>query len=714
MQATWYSMTPYDLTYQYVLRTNRCIFLTGKAGTGKTTLLRRLRVECTKQMVVVAPTGVAAINAEGVTIHSLFQLPPQLFLPTPQARRQLFAEMQLRQSKLRMLRNMELLVIDEVSMVRADLLDTIDVVLRSVRHRQTVPFGGVQVLFIGDLYQLSPVAREQEWMLLRDYYEGPYFFQSQVFREIQPIYIELNHVYRQRDMAFVSLLNEVRNNCLSPQSLALLNSRYQPDWKQDPDAPFCITLSTHNSQVDRLNEAEFERLEGKTVVYRAEIEGQFPEGMYPMDATLRLKVGARVMFTRNDSSADKAYYNGKLGIVSACDSERVVVEDEEGKRIEVHTETWENVRYVSLPHSDEVQSEVVGTFRHIPLRLAWAVTIHKAQGLTFEHVVIDAADAFASGQVYVALSRCRSLEGMVLLRPIPEGALANAREVLQFANAQPTIETIEQGLPESQRSYLLTLLSGLYDFRDQILRVEIVQRGVEAGQSFNMDETRTYLSNLLKTLQDEQHVAEVFQKQIRGLINRAEYALLRERTAAAYGYFSQRIAAVAEMLKASPAYTDDAHDSKEYAEHMTEIYVDIMRKEHIMQRLASADVSTDVIDSMLSLIFEARKQFVAPSIRISAKIEKRTKKTGSPTTALLNALIALRREVAEDYEMADRLYMVAPTKTLVEISKRLPQTKKEMLAVKGMGAKKYALFGERALAIVREHTKNDYLNAKLK
>ena len=512
-------MSPYELAYDYVLRTNRCIFLTGKAGTGKTTLLRRLQAECPKQTVVVAPTGVAAINAEGVTIHSLFQLPPHLFLPTTAARKQLFAEMQLRQAKLRLLRNMELLVIDEVSMVRADLLDTIDAVLRHVRHRHSLPFGGVQVLFIGDLYQLSPVAREQEWQMLREYYDGPYFFQARVFREIQPVYIELDHVYRQHDMQFIDLLNEVRNNRLTPQSLKILNSRYQPDWQPREDEPFHITLSTHNHKVDELNAVEFDKLTAPEEEYHATIKGTFPESMYPLEPVLRLKVGARVMFTRNDSSPEKQYYNGKLGIVTECDEEHILVQSDEGEEIAVHTETWENIRYTTMPNSDEVQSEIAGTFTHIPLRLAWAVTIHKAQGLTFEHVVIDAADAFAAGQVYVALSRCRSLEGIVLLSRIPESALSNAREVLQFTASQPTIETVADGLQHSQQDYLLLLLADLYQFGDLLFALEVVQRGVEGTNSFNLEETRAYLTRLHQALQAEQQVAETFQKQIARLVD---------------------------------------------------------------------------------------------------------------------------------------------------------------------------------------------------
>ena len=698
-------MSPYELAYDYVLRTNRCIFLTGKAGTGKTTLLRRLQAECPKQTIVVAPTGVAAINAEGVTIHSLFQLPPQLFLPTPAARKQLFAEMQLRQAKLRLLRNMELLVIDEVSMVRSDLLDTIDAVLRHVRHRRSLPFGGVQVLFIGDLYQLSPVAREQEWQMLREYYEGPYFFQARVFQEIQPVYIELDHVYRQHDMQFIDLLNEVRNNRLCPQSLSMLNSRYQPDWQPREGEPFHITLSTHNHKVDELNAVEFDKLTTPAEEYHAVIKGTFPDSMYPLEPVLRLKVGARVMFTRNDSSPEKQYYNGKLGIVAECDDEHILVLSDEGEEIAVHTETWENIRYTAVPNSDEVKSEIAGTFTHIPLRLAWAVTIHKAQGLTFEHVVIDAADAFAAGQVYVALSRCRSLEGIVLLSRIPESALSNAHEVLQFTAAQPTIEAVADGLQHSQQEYLLLLLTDLYDFGDQLFALEVVQRGVEGTGSFNLEETRAYLTRLRQALQAEQQVAETFQKQIRALIVRGDWERLQQRMAAAHGYFAPRIQQLCDIIKASPAYTDNKQDGKEYEERMTELHTDLARKQWLMQQVAETDGKSACMEHWINTLFQTRARFLPPKIQLTTKAEKELPKMESEHPQLLKQLHALRRRVAEEQGVADQIYRVVATKTLVEISNRLPQTKKEMLAVKGMGAKKYALYGEQALEIVKKYLK---------
>ena len=517
-------MNAYELAYEYVQHTNRCIFLTGKAGTGKTTFLRRLKQECPKQMAVVAPTGVAAINAEGVTIHSLFQLPPQLFLPTDEARRQLFAEMQMRANKQRVLRNLELLVIDEISMVRADLLDTIDAVLRHFKHRPTIPFGGVQLLVIGDLFQLSPVVREEEWRLLQPFYDGPYFFQARVFRELQPIYIEFEHVYRQTNLEFLSILNEVRNNRLTMQSLRILNSRYLPDFKSDSH----ITLSTHNSKVDAINQREMNALKGKEYSYRATITDTFPESMYPIDEQLVLKVGARVMFIKNDSSSDKLYYNGKLGVVTSLSKQAINVRCDDGTEVNVHNEVWENIRYNADSGSDQVQTEVIGTFTHYPLRLAWAITIHKAQGLTFDHLIIDAEDAFAAGQVYVALSRCRSLEGLTLLTPIPTHALTNAREVLQFTDKQDSIQTVEQNLQLAQKDYLTTLLCALFDFKEHTEQLYSLQRMANNMTSLQISSDQ-YITDLIAPLLDLHGVGERFQQQIRQLMYHDQLDKLQER-----------------------------------------------------------------------------------------------------------------------------------------------------------------------------------------
>ena len=647
-------MTTQELAYHYVQHTNRCIFLTGKAGTGKTTFLRRLKEECPKQMAVVAPTGVAAINAEGVTIHSLFQLPPQLFVPTDEARRQLFAEMQMRANKQRVLRNLELLVIDEVSMVRADLLDTIDAVLRHFKHRPNIPFGGVQLLLIGDLFQLSPVAREDEWRLLQPFYDGPYFFQARVFHELKPVYIEFEHVYRQTNLDFLHILNEVRNNTLSPSSLQILNSRYIPDFKSDSH----ITLSTHNSKVDAINQREMAALKGKEYTYKATITDTFPESMYPIDEQLTLKVGARVMFIKNDSSTDKLYYNGKLGVVTSLSKQAINVLCDDGTEVDVHNEVWENIRYNADSGSDQVQTEIIGTFTHYPLRLAWAITIHKAQGLTFDQLIIDAEDAFAAGQVYVALSRCRSLEGLTLLTPIPTRALTNAREVLQFTDNQDSLQTTKQNLIPSQKDYLTTLLCALFDFREHTEQLYALQRMANNMTSLQIPPNQ-YISDLITPLLDLHGVGERFQQQIRQLMYHDQLDKLQERLMAASQYYAPKLLELLKTITDCPLRSNNQSDSAQLKQSILDIYAALSRKAYLQAQMAQKVT--------VEAYFEARKsyKYKEPALTIYTTQRKdRVSSTTFHTMTLLRQGYRIK-DIAKHRNMTQKT-VIKHLKTLLE------------------------------------------------
>lgn len=686
-------MDAYQLASEYARHTNKCVFLTGKAGTGKTTFLRNLALSAEKPMAIVAPTGVAAINAGGSTIHSFFQLPPQLFLPTDQSYKNLFAEMQMRKQKIQLLRNLELLVIDEISMVRADLLDAIDAVLRHYRHRQQ-PFGGVQMLFIGDLFQLSPVARQTDWDLLRSYYEGPYFFQSHVFREVCPVYIELDKVFRQQNQTFVDVLNQVRNNCLTPESRALLNSRYQPDFslrQYDSSAHYPIILSTHNQKVDKINADELALLAGKERTFQAKVAGTFPESMYPIDKELTLKIGARVMFVKNDSSSEKRYYNGKLGVVTSWTDDGVKVESE-GKVIDVGTEVWENIRYEADAKTETVNTEVIGAFEHLPLRLAWAITIHKSQGLTFDDVVIDAVDAFAAGQVYVALSRCRSLEGIILLSQIPETALANAHEVIRYVDSQPSVEVVNDRLPQSETDYLTAILTGLFDFRDMLRKVNAL-RSITSKEAAYSEGTTQYLDALKNVFEENVSIGERFQNQIRAIINQPN---LQERLQAAEGYFAPRFKDTANVLKASPCTTDNKDSRQDFEEVINELYVDVMRWLYILPRVAKKPC--------IQQYHTARTLFPLPKIHISASTEKQERTEDSKNPQLLKALYARRSELARDADV--ELYVIAKNDSLKEIANRLPITKRELMKVKDFGKKKYDIWGEEILRMVRKYMMN--------
>jgi ATP-dependent exoDNAse (exonuclease V) alpha subunit len=410
----------FDLAYRFITETQESIFLTGKAGTGKTTFLKYLKDNSSKNMIVAAPTGVAAINAGGVTLHSLFQLPFHPFLPTENSRTQLLQGIRFQKQRIQLLRKMELLVIDEISMVRCDVMDAIDSILKHVRRNYSAPFGGVQILFIGDLYQLPPVAKPNEWELLNNYYNSPFFFDSLAVKEQTPLLIELNKIYRQKEESFVELLNKVRNNQMSKEDYEQLNSRYIHSFQPGTEEKY-ITLTSHNNQSDNINQVKLQKLGTPAYTFAAKIEGDFPDNIYPAEASLVLKEGAQVMFIKNDV-AEKRYFNGKIGVISKLANDSVTVNCD-GQDIIVGEEVWENTKYTLNSSTEQLEQKVMGKFFQYPLRLAWAITIHKSHGLTFDKIMIDAASSFSSGQVYVALSRCTSIDGIVLLSKIPPAAV---------------------------------------------------------------------------------------------------------------------------------------------------------------------------------------------------------------------------------------------------------------------------------------------------
>jgi hypothetical protein len=465
----------------YVLRfinqTNRSVFLTGRAGTGKTTLLREIIKTTHKNTVVVAPTGIAALNAGGVTIHSMFQLPFAAFIPEEgsnlrfsehvkfETRETLRRHFRLSAVKQAVIRNMELLVIDEVSMLRSDLLDAIDFMMRSVRKNNR-PFGGAQVLFIGDLLQLPPVIGNAEWQTLQRYYAGKFFFHSHVVQQNPPIYIELSKIYRQSDDMFISVLNNLRNNHITAEDLALLNRYVNPafDLKQDPGY---ITLTTHNAKADTINTDALGNLKGSLQVYHPEIVGEFPEKIFPVDEMLKLKVGAQVMFVKNDPSYEKNYFNGKTGVIKSLSADEILVHfPEEDRTIEVERYEWKNIRYCVDEATREIREEILGTFVHYPIRLAWAITVHKSQGLTFDKAAIDVSNVFAPGQAYVALSRLRSLEGLILLSPLRMNGIANDEDVMRYAETRAETEILDSALQDETQKYLRQSLKDSFTWND--------------------------------------------------------------------------------------------------------------------------------------------------------------------------------------------------------------------------------------------------------
>ena len=449
-----------ELAFDFINKTDRNLFITGKAGTGKTTFLHKIKEESLKRLVVVAPTGVAAINAKGVTIHSFFQMPFGPIVPGQVNLQQ----RKFSKTKIDIIKSLDLVIIDEISMVRADLLDGIDQVLRKFKNRSKV-FGGAQVLMIGDVQQLAPVAKPNEWSLLRNYYETMYFFSSKAYQEANVVSIELKHIYRQKNEQFITILNEIRNDDLSKKSLEILNERYQPSFTPEKDDNY-ITLPTHKRRANAINEAELNKLDTKSRFFEAEVSGKFSENSYPNDEDLELKVGAQVMFIKNDSSPEKRYFNGKIGVITSMTRDTVTVQcKDDVDEIVTERENWENVSYTINDETKEITSDVTGVFSQIPLRLAWAITIHKSQGLTFEKAIIDAEASFAHGQTYVALSRCTNLEGLVLKTPISSNAIINDTTVKVFSNDVEENHPDELILNQSELEYQLNLISELFDFQ---------------------------------------------------------------------------------------------------------------------------------------------------------------------------------------------------------------------------------------------------------
>jgi uncharacterized protein YpbB len=464
-------------TLQFINQTQRSVFLTGKAGTGKTTLLKEIIETTHKNTVVVAPTGIAALNAGGVTIHSMFQLPFGGFIPAFNVDSQ-FTETVKFESKdtLRrhfkmsglkrsVIRNMELLIIDEVSMLRADLLDAMDYMMQTVRKKNT-PFGGVQVLFIGDLLQLPPVVRDEEWKTLRNYYKGKFFFHSHVVQQNPPLYIELSKIFRQTDTNFISVLNNLRNNTISQQDIEVLNKYVKPDFDLKANKGY-ITLTTHNAKADTMNSQALEDLKGELITYKPDIVGDFPEKIFPIEERLQLKVGAQVMFVKNDLSFEKNYFNGKMGIIKSLSSQEIRIHfPEENKTIEVEKYEWQNIRYKIDEATKEIEEEVLGTFVHYPIKLAWAITVHKSQGLTFDKAAIDVSQVFMPGQAYVALSRLRSLEGLILLSPLRMNGISNDQDVMNYAQNKASEDFLKNSLHFETKNFIHNYLINSFEWSD--------------------------------------------------------------------------------------------------------------------------------------------------------------------------------------------------------------------------------------------------------
>ena len=707
-----------DLAWQFVERTGVNVVLTGKAGTGKTTFLRRLKERSPKRMVVVAPTGVAAINAGGVTIHSFFQFPLAPYIPGGSFNTK-DEKYRFSKEKKNIIRTLDLLVIDEISMVRADLLDQIDAVLRLHKDRHR-PFGGVQLLMIGDLSQLAPVVKEGEWALLREYYRTPYFFGSHALQQTQHVTIELTHVYRQTDYTFINILNEVRENRLTSESLARLNSRVDNRQQAEADSQFSILnsqfgdgtirLTTHNATANRYNEERMDELKGVRFSFKAQVSGTFPESSYPAEEKLVLKKGCQVMFLKNDSQGSR-YYNGKLGIVSAIDAERICVCGiDDGVEIEVEPDVWTNARYVIDKETKEIREEIEGEFRQYPLRLAWAITVHKSQGLTFDRAVLDVNAAFAAGQVYVALSRCRSLEGLVLTAPLSLSSVKTDALVTDYMNVELEQAQHTAGhLPVLERDYYLMMLTELFSFKTLETDFHRMLRLIDE----HLYKVYPLLLKMYKQADERMgkeiaSVAATFYRQYTSLVMESpDYAadpLLAERIHTAAAYFVEKLD---ELLRPLIEYAALDSDNREVKERLTEASYSFKQsfaqKHHLLTRVVANgfNVSTYLKDKAMGLLGadQATKRERTKS-KAQEKIEvDRNADIRHPR--LFHKLRAWRNERAE--ELGRPAYGVLTQKALIGITNELPTSGRELLRMPGFGKKSLEMFGCEILAIVQEY-----------
>ena len=684
----------FQLAERYVNCTGRSVFLTGKAGTGKTTFLRYMTETTSKRYVVLAPTGVAAINAGGSTIHSFFQLPLCPYLPDV---KELVTEYQmperyrsLRKERQKIIRTLDLLIIDEISMVRADLLDAVDMTLRRYRHNEK-PFGGVQLLMIGDAQQLSPVVKESERGYMSQVYPSPYFFHSKALRKLDYVTVELQKVHRQKDAEFLEILNAVRENRVTESILKTLNSRLHA---YDDDGE-TIRLTTHNSQADSFNSMKLEELPGKLRRFEADVQGDFPENTYPADYVLSLKVGAQVMFVRNDP--DGAYYNGKIGKVTAIDSNvSVEVECSDGTTVFVGPVEWENMQY-GLNEEGEIMPAVVGTFRQLPLRIAWAITIHKSQGLTFDRVIIDASAAFAFGQVYVALSRCRSLEGISLESPVRTSGICADADVASFNSTIPSVEAISEILPEEERRYQCDTLCEIFRLDEAVKLLDRYRMSWAGTVEKVYGAEYSGLMSRVQTLEDARGVAVKFENQLK-YIHKAHMSedFLNERVFKASEYFLPILEEVYDYVCRCSRLAIDNKDVKAKAKEISEqllICLDIKRR-----------AMTCVKEGRYTVDEYAR-------IRTECNLEERKVRKTSPKVKLEAAPGSVNEELRERLMQwrSDRFkkdnvpaYTIMHQSTLMAIASVIPHTKEELLAIKGFGEASYKKYGEEILAITAE------------
>ena len=692
----------FEMAERYVKATGRSVFLTGKAGTGKTTFLKYITQTTTKRFVVLAPTGVAAINAGGSTIHSFFQLPLCPYLPDV---KELVTEYQmperyrsLRKERVKIIRTLDLLIIDEISMVRADLLDAVDMTMRKYR-RNDKPFGGVQLLMIGDAQQLSPVVKETERQYMSQVYPSPYFFHSKALRQLSYVTIELQKVHRQKDEDFLEILNAVRENRMTPQLLNKLNQRVGAEPRQMEDGTEPIRLTTHNARADEVNARKLSQLPDESVTFTANVDGDFPETAYPADYELTLKPGAQVMFIRNDS--DGQYYNGKLGRVEKIAKGVVTIVDSSGLEIAVTPVEWQNAQYELDDDSGEICQNVVGTFRQFPLRIAWAITIHKSQGLTFDDVIIDAGAAFAFGQIYVALSRCRSLEGITLESPIYSTGIYKDQHVAAFNDGFQSMDVVADGVSRDERGYAFDQYRSVFEFgvtRSSMRYLQKLWRGV---LSETYPEVYTGLENACERLTEASEVADTFCRQLKHIETAQchDDSFLKERLQKSAAYFLPIIRSVRDACNdAAGLEIDNKETKKKVHDALGEILNSLDIIHDSLEAFEKGDYGIDTICRIRTQCnLQERNLNRRKKLR---KLERPEGEAGVVNEQLKERLQQWRSERFK----ADNVpaFMIMHQSTLMQIATYIPTTRQELLAIKGFGEASFKKYGDQILEICRE------------
>ena len=696
-----------ELAWKFIENTGTNLFLTGKAGTGKTTFLRLLKARSPKRMVVLAPTGIAAINAGGVTIHSFFQLPFAPYVPDTSFSADGSASYRFRfgKEKINIMRSMDLLVIDEISMVRADLLDAVDHILRRYRDRFK-PFGGVQLLMIGDLQQLAPVVKDDEWKLLKNYYDTPYFFSSQALKESQFCSIELTTVYRQNDTTFLDMLNRIRENRCDAALLESLNSRYLPDFSPNEDG--YIQLVTHNYQAQRINNYELEKLPGRTYVFQASIEGKFPEYSYPTEQALELKQGAQVMFVKNDSSGNHRYFNGMIGEVTSISANHIEVRSKEGDEpFALQPEEWANAKYVLDEETKEIKEEVEGVFKQYPLKLAWAITVHKSQGLTFDKAIIDVSGSFAHGQAYVALSRCRTLEGLVLSAPIPARAIISDQAVDAFTRQARESAPDERRFESLKHSYCLELVSGLFSFRSLEAAMKRFVRVVDEHlYKLYPKQLEAYKAELGRFEERVMQVAQKFALQYTRLMDGAvdveDNDLLQSRLKAGAAYFAEELATTEEVMTADLPQVDN----KEVRKQLLTAWEELARAcKQARGLLGFVREEGFHISAFLKKKAVLSLEEIAGAAGQKKSGGKKQKDMSVPTDIqhpeLYRRLIEWRNK--EALRLGLPVYTVIQQKAILGICAYLPADKAALLRIPYMGKTGVEKYGDALLELVKEY-----------